>query len=108
MVGSENIRKTLLLGLAFAAGACAVSPALAQTPAKPNVIVIMGDDIGWMNVAAYGGDIMGVKTVTSITSTPTKTSKTRIARPMPASARSSTRAALFPAPLTARPRAKLR
>lgn len=29
---------------------------------KPNIVVIMGDDIGWMNVSAYGGDIMGVQT----------------------------------------------
>ena len=29
---------------------------------KPNILVIMGDDVGWMNVSAYGGDIMGVRT----------------------------------------------
>jgi arylsulfatase len=29
---------------------------------KPNIVVIFGDDIGWMNVSAYGGTIMGVKT----------------------------------------------
>ena len=28
----------------------------------PNILVIMADDVGWMNVASYGGDIMGVKT----------------------------------------------
>ena len=27
---------------------------------KPNILVIFGDDIGWMNVSSYGGDIMGV------------------------------------------------
>jgi arylsulfatase A-like enzyme len=37
------------------------SAAVAQT-AKPNIIVIMGDDVGWMNVSSYGGDIMGVAT----------------------------------------------
>ncbi|MGC2043731.1 MAG: sulfatase-like hydrolase/transferase, partial [Pseudolabrys sp.] len=41
--------------LAFLAG-----PAQAQT--KPNILVIFGDDIGYMNVSAYGGDIMGVQT----------------------------------------------
>ena len=29
---------------------------------KPNILVIFGDDIGWMNVSSYGGDIMGVPT----------------------------------------------
>ena len=29
---------------------------------KPNILVIMGDDVGWMNVSSYGGDVMGVKT----------------------------------------------
>ena len=28
---------------------------------KPNILVIMADDVGWMNVSSYGGDIMGVK-----------------------------------------------
>ncbi|MGB7551811.1 MAG: arylsulfatase [Chromatiaceae bacterium] len=40
-------------------------PALAATGAtadKPNILVIMADDIGWMNVSSYGGDIMGVRT----------------------------------------------
>lgn len=30
--------------------------------APPNILVIFGDDVGWMNVSAYGGDIMGVRT----------------------------------------------
>ena len=29
---------------------------------KPNILVIMADDIGWMNISSYGGDIMGVNT----------------------------------------------
>ena len=29
---------------------------------KPNILVIFGDDIGYMNVSSFGGDIMGVKT----------------------------------------------
>ncbi len=28
----------------------------------PNILVIFGDDIGWMNVSSYGSDIMGVAT----------------------------------------------
>ena len=31
----------------------AISPTLAQTPGKqPNIIMIMGDDIGWANIGA--------------------------------------------------------
>src|SRR5476649_603502 len=38
-------------------------PAMAQTPApapakKPNILVIMGDDIGWFNLGAYNGGMM--------------------------------------------------
>ena len=38
------------------------SPAAAQQADKPNILVIFGDDVGWMNVSSYGGDIMGVQT----------------------------------------------
>src|SRR5664279_4052848 len=37
--------------------------ALAQTPArKPNILVIMGDDVGWFNIGAYHRGIMSGKT----------------------------------------------
>lgn len=48
-----------------------VAMAMAQTPApapipasgsKPNIIVIMGDDIGWFNIGAYNQGIMATKT----------------------------------------------
>lgn len=40
------------------------SGALAQTapPKQPNIIVIMGDDIGWSNIGVYNQGIMSVKT----------------------------------------------
>ena len=42
---------------------CLTSAAFAETTAnKPNILVIFGDDIGWMNVSSYGGDVMGVAT----------------------------------------------
>ena len=39
----------------------AAPPAQAQT-AKPNILVIMGDDIGWFNIGAYNQGIMVGKT----------------------------------------------
>jgi arylsulfatase len=36
--------------------------ATGATAAPPNILVIMADDIGWMNVSSCGGDIMGVQT----------------------------------------------
>jgi hypothetical protein len=38
-----------------------VAPVLAQAP-KPNIVVIMGDDIGWFNVGVYHHGIMAGKT----------------------------------------------
>src|SRR5271169_2093748 len=41
---------------------CLASVASAQEPAKPNILVIFGDDIGWFNVSSFSGDLMGVPT----------------------------------------------
>ena len=46
----------------LAAAGLAASPASAQAPAKPNIVVIMGDDIGWFNVGAYNQGIMAGRT----------------------------------------------
>jgi arylsulfatase A-like enzyme len=41
----------------------AASPALAQTPGKkPNIVVIMGDDVGLWNISAYHRGMMGGST----------------------------------------------
>ena len=34
----------------------------AQQPQKPNILVIMGDDIGWFNPSAYHRGMMGYQT----------------------------------------------
>ena len=57
---------------AGAALVCAVSPAYAADPAsaratagqgkKPNIVVIMGDDIGWFNIGAYHQGMMSGRT----------------------------------------------
>ena len=39
-----------------------VLPASAQTPAKPNILVIFGDDIGYWNISAYNRGMMGYRT----------------------------------------------
>src|SRR5471030_1908474 len=52
------ITTALALPIAFGGGT-----GIAQTPAKkPNILVIMGDDIGWFNVGAYHRGIMSGKT----------------------------------------------
>jgi arylsulfatase A-like enzyme len=64
--GSDMKHRSKILGslLALALGSAMPSgAALAQEPAKkPNILVIMGDDIGWFNVGAYHRGIMSGKT----------------------------------------------
>jgi arylsulfatase A-like enzyme len=71
--GSPSRRNVLLAGTAMAAAALSAPPiveqAQAQQPApapaagsKPNIVVIMGDDIGWFNIGAYHQGIMSGKT----------------------------------------------
>ena len=44
-------------------GNMAALPSLAQGQTKqPNVVVIMGDDIGWFNIGAYHQGVMAGKT----------------------------------------------
>jgi len=38
------------------------TPNNTNAPSKPNIIVIMGDDVGWFNIGAYNQGIMGGKT----------------------------------------------
>jgi len=38
------------------------SPAVAQQAAKPNILVIWGDDIGWFNTSVYNRGMMGYQT----------------------------------------------
>ena len=48
--------RAVLLGATALVSVCASDPASAQqpaTPAKPNILFIMGDDIGWMQPSIY-------------------------------------------------------
>ena len=51
----------LLVLLCLGAGMAPVSPAAAQQP-NPNILVIMGDDIGYWNISAYNRGMMGYRT----------------------------------------------
>src|SRR5690242_14697321 len=67
-----NRRNMLLAGTTLAAAsalstAATVERAVAQAQqvapgAKPNILVIMGDDVGWFNIGAYHQGIMSGKT----------------------------------------------
>jgi arylsulfatase A-like enzyme len=37
-------------------------PAQAQAPTQPNILFIMGDDVGWFNIGAYHQGIMSGQT----------------------------------------------
>lgn len=53
----QFIRSLKLLALGLAA-----TPALLAQNAKPNILVLWGDDIGTTNISAYSGGVMGYET----------------------------------------------
>ncbi|MGY4359678.1 alkaline phosphatase [Bradyrhizobium sp. i1.7.7] len=70
-------RRNLLLGTSSLVAAAALtsealaqaqkaapggSPAATSSGRKPNILFIMGDDIGWFNVSAYNMGVMGYRT----------------------------------------------
>jgi len=59
-----SMRRIIWLGLfAVSAGMTAASPpARAQQQRPPNILVIMGDDVGWFNIGAYHQGIMSGRT----------------------------------------------
>src|SRR5262245_21304979 len=60
-----SVTKTIWLGVlaSFAAAMVASTPAFAQQQQRPpNILVIMGDDIGWFNIGGYHRGIMSRKT----------------------------------------------
>jgi len=57
------IKRIGLLGPAFLMVlGLAVSPSTSAQAKKPNILVIMGDDVGWFNIGAYHQGIMSGKT----------------------------------------------
>ena len=64
---TTSLRKFAMLatGAAVALGAVNLAPAASAQPApvgRPNIVVIMADDIGWFNVSAYNRGLMGYHT----------------------------------------------
>ena len=57
---TRRIPLIVLTAVALAAGSS--MPAAAQDAKKPNIIVIMGDDVGWFNIGAYHRGVMSGKT----------------------------------------------
>lgn len=60
MMTRSLLRRTIVLAAGaavFAPGAIARADAAGTTPAKPNIIVIMSDDMGYSDIGAYGGEI---------------------------------------------------
>ena len=59
-----SVRKATLGALALSSFLMAGSatPSAAQTTKPPNILVIMGDDVGWFNIGAYHQGIMSGKT----------------------------------------------
>ena len=57
-----SVGRKIWLGLIvlFVTGTAASAPATAQQ--KPNILVIMGDDIGYWNISAYNRGMMGYRT----------------------------------------------
>src|SRR5580704_874987 len=47
---------------ALASLACATVPPASAQPQKPNILVIMADDIGYWNISAYNRGMMGYRT----------------------------------------------
>jgi hypothetical protein len=54
-----SLIRTICLAVLASLGAAA---AYAQQPQKPNILVIMADDIGYWNISAYNRGMMGCHT----------------------------------------------
>ena len=63
MLGCKNKSFAIAVLVGLIMGLSMAHTAWAQTQAKkPNILVIMGDDVGWFNIGAYHRGIMSGKT----------------------------------------------
>src|SRR5579859_4238225 len=51
------MKRALLFGLPLFALLCAPPPSRAAGPARPNILVIVADDMGYSDAGCYGGEI---------------------------------------------------
>jgi arylsulfatase len=63
-IGAATFVVLIALAAWLAIGKSGVAPAKAEAPQpkKPNIVVFMGDDVGWFNIGAYHQGIMSGKT----------------------------------------------
>ena len=61
-VATTLTRIAAALGVAALGLGCTTSLVRAQDQAKPNIVFIMGDDIGWFNIGAYHRGMMAGRT----------------------------------------------
>jgi len=57
----STLRTAILLFISAFAAAFCCRPAAAQQQ-RPNIVFIMGDDIGWANISAYHRGLMASRT----------------------------------------------
>jgi len=57
-----SMSRNVWLGLLALLASVIAAPASAQQPQKPNILVIMADDIGYWNISAYNRGMMGYRT----------------------------------------------
>jgi arylsulfatase A-like enzyme len=62
LLGSTTIAAASALGSAVAVQKAVAQAQQATSSGKPNILVIMGDDVGWFNIGAYHQGIMSGKT----------------------------------------------
>jgi len=63
LLGTTTLAAAAALGSGALAQAQRAAPTQAASPSgKPNILFIMGDDIGWFNVSAYNMGVMGYRT----------------------------------------------
>src|SRR5712692_2028550 len=57
-----SMSRNIWLGMLASLASVMVTPASAKQQQKPNILVIMGDDIGYWNISAYNRGMMGYHT----------------------------------------------
>ena len=61
MLNKANAKTALIVAVSFFVTAMYTSTSSAQG-SKPNIVFIMGDDIGWLNIGCYNQGLMATKT----------------------------------------------